>query len=185
MAGEDDWKEIWDARAEALSQVLGPRHDHVFHATHPFALGGQADVVAFYHHIPGVVYVTADLTGKPDACYADYELMVCQRSPTDWGANVISRLASYTLEAYIGAGETMDIDSATPTDSRIKAFVFDTYRTLTLFGQEFDLRLCLGITKAELQFTIEHGTEELLARLKNHGVYPYTVLDRESIPLDA
>ena len=79
----------------------------------------------------------------------------------------------------------MDIDSATPPDSRIKAFVFATYGTFTLFGREFDLRLCVGITKAELQFKVEHGGTELLARLKSHGVYPYTDLERESIPLDA
>jgi len=182
---DDDWEEVWSARAEALSRVLGPGHDEVFHAPHPFALGGQADVVAFYHHVPGVVYVTAELTGKPNACYADYELMICQRSATDWGANIISRLAPYTQQAYIGAGESMDIDSATPAESRIKAFVFDTYRTFSLFGREFHLRLCLGITKPELQFKMEHGAEELLARLKSHGVYPYTDLERESIPLDA
>jgi hypothetical protein len=185
MTEEDDWEHIWDARAEALSDVLGPGHDQVFHAPHPFALGGQADVVAFYHHLPGVVYVTAELTGKPDACYADYELMICQRSVTDWGANIISRLAPYTQEAYIGSGESMDIDSATPPNSLIKAFVFDTYRTFALFGQTLSLRLCLGITKAELEFKLEHGAEALLSRLKSHGVYPYTDLDRASIPLDA
>ena len=78
----------------------------------------------------------------------------------------------------------MDIASATPQDSRIEAFVFDTYRTFTLFGRDFELRLCLGITKAELSFTMEHGADELLVRLKRHGVYPYTDLDRESIPLN-
>ncbi len=185
MADEDDWEEVWDVRAEALSLVLGPGYDQVFHAPHPFALGGQADVVAFFHHVPGVVYVTAELTGKPDACYADYELMICQRSSSDWGANVISRLAPYTQEAYIGAGESMDIDAATPPDSLIKAFLFDTYRTFSMFGREFELRLCLGITKAELKFKMDCGADELLARLKSHGVYPYTDLDRESIPLDA
>jgi len=184
MAAKDDWEEVWDARAEALAQVFGPGHEQVFHAPHPFAFGGQADVVAFYHHIPGVVYVTSELTGKPDACYADYELMICHRSSSDWGANVISRLAPYTQQAYIGTGETMDIASATPQDSRIEAFVFDTYRTFTLFGRDFELRLCLGITKAELSFTMEHGADELLVRLKRHGVYPYTDLDRESIPLN-
>jgi hypothetical protein len=186
MADEDDdWEEIWDARAEAISKVLGSGHDQVFHAPHPFALGGQADVVAFYHHIPGVVYVTAELTGKPDACYAGYELMISQRTNSDWGANLISRLAPYTQQAYIGAGESMDIDDATPSDSLIKALVFDTYQTLTLFGHEFEFRLCLGITKAELQFKMERGAAELFARLKSHGVYPYTDLSRESIPLDS
>src|SRR5690242_14822688 len=125
-SNDDDWEEVWDARADALAKVLGSAHDNVYHAPHPFSLGGQADVMAFEHHIDGVVYVTAELTGKPDQCYADYELMICHRSNDDWGPNVISRLASYTQEAYIDAGESMDIDEATPADSKIKAFLFDT-----------------------------------------------------------
>ncbi len=183
MNAEDDWQEVWDARAGALAQVLGSGHDNVFHAPHPFQLGGQADVMAFFHHLPGAVYVTAELTGKPKACYADYELMICHRSPDDWGPNIISRLAPYTQEAYISAGETMDIDNATPPDSRIKAFIFDTYSAFTMFGQKLDLRLCLGITKPELQFKMQHGPDQLLALLRRHGVYPFTDLKRESIPL--
>src|SRR5438477_13044298 len=112
--GEDDWEKVWDARADALGLVLGQGNARVFHAPHPFALSGQADVMAFYHHLKGVVYVTSELTGKPDVCYADYELMVCHRSPQDWGPNIISRLAPYTQQARIDAGESMDIDSATP-----------------------------------------------------------------------
>jgi hypothetical protein len=182
-SGEDDWEEVWDARADALAQVLGQGHDNVFHAPHPFALGGNADVMAFHHHLDGIVYVTAELTGKPDACYADYELMICHRTPNDWGPNVISRLAPYTQQEYIGAGESMDIDSATPPESRIKAFVFDTYATFTLFGHENELRLCVGITKPELEFKMEHGAEKLLALLKRHGVYPFTDLERDTVPL--
>ena len=185
MSSEDDWQEVWDARADALAQVLGSGHDNVFHAPHPFELGGQADVMAFFHHVPGAVYVTAELSGKTKACYADYELMICHRSPDDWGPNIISRLAPYTQQAYIAAGETMDIDTATPLDSRIKAFIFDTYSAFTLFGQKFDLRLCLGITKPELQFKMQHGADRLLILLKHHGAYPFTDLERDSIPLPA
>jgi Suppressor of fused protein (SUFU) len=182
--GRDDWAEVWDARAAALAQVFGPSYDQVFHAHHPFALGGQADVMAFFHHLDGVVYVTAELTGKPDACYTDYELMICHRSPQDWGPSVISRLAPYTQQAYIGAGESMDIDSATPAESRVKAFLFDTYARFTLFGQENELRLCIGITKPELEFKQQHGSERLLELLKRYGVYPFTDLERDSVPLD-
>jgi hypothetical protein len=182
--GEDDWVEVWNARADAIATVLGPGHDQVYHARHPFALGGQADVMAFYRHLQGVVYVTAELTGKPGACYADYELMICHRSPQDWGPSIISRMAPYTQEAYIGSGESMDIDTATPADSQITAFLFDTYWRFSLFGQENELRLCLGITKAELQFKLQHGPGRLLELLKRHGVYPFTDLKRDSVPLE-
>ena len=126
MDDDDDGEEVWNARAEALAKALGSDHDELFHAPHPFSLGGQADVIAFYHHLEGAVYVTAELTGKPDVSYADYELMICHRSRDQWGPNVISRLAEYTQESYIEAGESMDIDKATPPESQIKAFLFDT-----------------------------------------------------------
>jgi hypothetical protein len=82
------------------------------------------------------------------------------------------------------SGETMDIDSATPAASNIKAFLLDTYATLTLFERVYELRLCLGITKPELQFAMEHGSERLLELLKRRGVYPFTDLDRDSVQLD-
>jgi hypothetical protein len=182
---EDDWAEVWDARSDALAQVFGSGHDDVLHAPRPFLLGGDAEVVAFHHHLDGAVYVTAELTGKPGASFADYELMICHRSAQDWGPSVISRLAPYTQEAYIDSGESMDIDQATPPDSRIKAFLFDTYAKFTLFGRENELRLCIGITKAELEFKLRHGPERLLEILKRSGVYPFTDLERDSVPLEA
>jgi hypothetical protein len=182
---DDDWEEVWDARADALAAALGSGHDNVYHAPHPFSLGGQADVIAFYHHLHGAVYVTAELTGKRDSSYADYELMICHRTrDQDWGPNVISRLAPYTQEAYIAAGESMDIDQATPPESKIKAFLFDTYRTFTLFGQDNDLRLCIGITKAELELKMKHGSDALLELLKRRGVYPFTDLERDTVPFE-
>ena len=180
---EDDSEEVWDARADALAKVFGADYDQGFHAPHPFSLGGQADVVAFSNHLDGVAYVTTELSGKPEESYADYELMICHRSAQDWGPNVISRLAPYTQQAYIAAGESMNIDDATPPESRIKAFLFATYGTFHLFEQRFELRLCIGITKEELQFKMTHDGEKLLQLLKRHGVYPFTDLERESVPL--
>ncbi len=184
-SGDEDWEEVSDSRAVAIAEVLGPGDGMLFHAPLPIALGGNADVLGFYEHLPGAVYVTAELTGKPTAYYADYELMICHRSQNDWGPNIISRLAPYTQQAYIARGETMDIDGATPEDSHIKAFIFDTYKTFRLFDIDFDLRLCIGITKTELQYKLQFGPDALLAALKDHGVYPYTDLERDSVPLGA
>jgi len=180
MPDNDDWEEVWEARVAALSEALGGHMVDAFHAPNPFALGGQADVVAF-DLLGGRAYVTAELTGKPDGVYADYELMICHRSPTTWGANLISQLAPYTQEARILAGETMDIDSATPPGSAIRALVFDTYRSFKMFGETYDIRLCIGITEDELRFTFQEGTGPLLAALKQAGVYPFTDLDRRSV----
>ena len=96
---------------------------------------------------------------------------------------MISRHAPYTQEAYIAAGESMDIDQATPAESQIKAFLFDTDATFTLFGEPNELRLCIGITTPELQFKMKHGGDRLLELLKRQRVYPFTDLERGSVPL--
>jgi Suppressor of fused protein (SUFU) len=177
MNNHDDWEEVWNARLQALEQVLGPC-TQTYHAPLPFALGGQADVVAFGKHLQGVVYVTAELTGKREALYADYELMICDRGQDTWGANAISCMAAYTQEARISAGDTMDIDSAAPKGSTITALIFDNYSTFALFGETYDLRLCIGITKEELQFKMKYGSSALLERLKREKIYPFTDFDR-------
>lgn len=40
------------------------------------------------------------------------------------------------------------------------------------------------LTKAELQFKMNHGSERLLAALKKAGVYPFADLARASVPLE-
>jgi len=75
----------------------------------------------------------------------------------------------------------MDIDSVTPPESEIKALLFDDYASFELFGATFQLRLCVGITKAELNHKMEHGADALLVLLKQRGLYPFTDLGRTSI----
>ena len=179
----DDWQEIWQARSTALDAVFGAAAAGVLHAPHPFELGGNADVLAYPLAAGGTAFVTAELSGKPHACYADYELMICQRGDSTWGAGIISRLAAYAQRTPIRHGESMDIDSATPDNCAIKAFVFDTWGRFTLFDTPFELRLCIGITKNELAYKLEHGSSKLLAALKQGGIHPYTDLRRGDIPL--
>jgi hypothetical protein len=177
MNNHDDWEEVSNARLEALEQVLGPCTE-TYHALIPFYLGGKADVVAFVKHLEGVVYVTAELTGKREELYADYELMICDRGQDTWGANAISRIAAYTLEAKISAGDTMDIEPGVPKGSTIRALIFDNYSTFALFGETYNLRLCIGITQEELQFKMKCGSNALLERLKKEKIYPFTDLYR-------
>lgn len=180
---DDDAQVIWDARADALCRIFGQGYDNVYHARHPFAFGGQAEVMAFYTSKYGAVYVTIDLSGKPTESYADYELMICHRSPMDWGPNFISRLSPYTQEAYLHHGDTMDVPGVAPTGSRIVGMIFLTFNSFQLLGESFDLRLCLGITQAELDFKLQNGYEKLADRLKRNRIFPFTDLDRDSIPL--
>ena len=124
-----------------------------------------------------------ELTGRPDAVYADYELMICHREKSDWGSNAVSQIAVYSQQAYIGHGESIDLTDGVPDGSTIAALVLHTYKTFRLYDTDYDLRLCIGVTKPELEFKIANGASALIAALKAHGVYPYTDFGRDSVPL--
>src|SRR5215831_9514891 len=99
QAEENEWQKVWDARIAALTPILGKPADRVLHAPVPMYLGGFADVLPFPHYIPGMTYVTADLTGEDvgqlPSSLGNYELMVCVREELPRAADMISRLARY------------------------------------------------------------------------------------------
>lgn len=185
---QGDWERTWNARQEVLESALGPADENVFHALIPLYLGGSADVLSFPSHVRGSTYVTADLVGpiseQLESSLGQYELMICTREPQDWAPELISRLAQYTFEAVLEPLETMDIGPALPEGSTIEALLFtapqvkeNSYR---VFGQRFGLLLCLGITASELQACRDGRTLEVLRRLQEGEVFPYTDLARKA-----
>jgi len=188
QAEENEWQKVWDARIAALAPILGTPTDRVFHAPVPMYLGGFADVLPFPHYVPGMTYVTADLTGEDvgqlPSSLGNYELMVCVREELPRAADMISRLARYTCEAELEAGETMDLPDFF-SESVIKALLFahpaDQPVQFEFLGTQYGLLLCIGITAEELAFRRANGSDALLAVLKQRGVFPYTVLQRESV----
>ena len=189
----DEWTREWDARMEALKPILGEPGDIVFHATIPFQFrdaGGSADVVPFPNHVRGATYVTAELTGSDvgqrPSSLGHYELMICTKQDLDEAANFIARLACFTCDAVLEAGETMDIGNFFG-DSSLTAMLFTHPGSqpvqFDVQGQRCGLLLCVGITAEELAFARAKGTGELLPLLEQHGVLPYTIPDRPSVPL--
>jgi hypothetical protein len=168
---ENDWNEWWDARLAAMTNVLGRPDDVVGHAAVPFGmgadLGGAADIVYFRDHVPGIVAATSELIGNEDqieSSLGNYELLICQRNDIEWGANLISRLACYTLDVPLQPGETMDIGSAVPAGSTIAALLFCEYAEFRVRDRRAGLLLCIGITQAELVLRPDGCDHEGLAR---------------------
>ncbi len=185
---QDDWQKVWDARVGALTAILGKPADTVYHATVPMYLGGFADVLPFPNYVTGMTYVTTDLTGEEvgqlPTSLGNYELMVCVREELSPAADMISRLARYTCETELEPGESMDLKDFFG-DSAIEALLFthpsEQPVQFEFLGQRYGLLLCIGITGAELAFKRIHGADRLLALLRERGVFPYTVLQRESV----
>jgi hypothetical protein len=187
----NEWGEWWDARVAAIETILGPSDDMVGHAPIPFDLGadigGAADIIYFKKHLNGVVSVTSELIGHDEQVPNDlgnYELMICHRDDEPWGADIISRLAYYTLEARLNPGETMDIADAAPQGSTTAALIFFNYGTFMVRKRKAGLLLCVGITSDELELCRAGKREMVEKALKAAKVYPFTDLYRESVIAD-
>jgi hypothetical protein len=187
-AKKDAWVEIWEARLQGLTRVLGRAEKSVFHAFFPFQFGGFADVLTFPRFVRGRTYVTADCTGPGTgqlrSRLGNYELMICVKKPLLAAADMISKLAPYTLQAKLQPGDTMEFPKRLP-GSTLKGLVFvhpgDQPLHFTFLGKRYGLLLCLGVTKDELALAKSEGAGALLPALEQAGVFPYTVFDRKSV----
>ena len=171
-----------------LNIILGESTDTVMHAITPFNFGwengGRADVFMYRKHIDGIVYITGDLFGKDQkpSDAGNYELMICHKYDMDWGPDLISNLAYYTLDASLNSGETMDLSERFMSDSsEITALIFDKYSEFEIDEKKYRLMLMIGITADELEYKFENGGTELIKKLKERKIYPYTDLKRGSI----
>jgi hypothetical protein len=181
---DDEWKQTWDARKTALESVLGAAEDSVLHAFLPFHLGGQADVLTFRKHIAGRVAATCELLGEPSQkpnLQGTYELAIAHRDESDWGPNIISKLARYTCDAVLQPGQTMDIGPAVPPQSSISGFFFDDFKRMKFKGADAGLLLCIGLTADELAACKQGKRQMVYDALVAQKVFPYTDLFRASV----
>src|SRR5262249_21643937 len=171
-----------------MEAVLGKMDEMVGHATIPFDLGadigGAADIVCFRNHVPGMLSVTSELIGRDDQrlnALGNYELAVCHRDDEQWGPNLISRLAHYTLRAELNPGETMDVGPSVPGGSTITALMFLELARFEVLGRRAGILLCIGITADELAGCRAGHARRVETALREKGIYPYTDLVRPSV----
>lgn len=181
---EQTGKQILDQRRAVLEVIFGGTDDPIRKAFPPFYSGGAADVLTFRKHVAGVTYVTASLIGdsqsKPNAL-GQYELMICVRKDAGWASDLISKLGHYTTEAVLAPNDTMDIGPALPRPTELTSFLFLPFSKIRVDGKDAAVMLCLGITADELEFIQDHDVEDLVEKLKERKIYPFTDPKRTSV----
>ena len=181
---DDEWERLWDGRQAALESVLGPADDAVLHSPLPFHLGGQADVLTFRKHVAGKVAATCELLGEPSQkrnLQGTFELAIAHRDDSDWGPNIISKLARYTCDAVLQPGETMDIGPAAPANSTIAGFFFDDFKRMKFQGAPAGVLLCIGLTADEVMACRKGKRQAVYDALIAQKIFPYTDLYRPSV----
>ena len=189
-AGAISHSDLYDAFAMAAERALGPKDNAVIHAIVGFEFGGPPDLLVFRNPpgVKGIFYVTSDLLfiiRQPKNSLGRYELAICLPTEGDWARKILFKLSHATVEEVFEAGYTADITAWVAPDCPLKGLLFRGLVSFDFEGQSFGILLCIGVTRAELDFTVGHGSDELLRRLESAGVFPVTDTQRPSIALDA
>lgn len=182
MEEENDY----DEKVQKLESIFGDSGESVLHASIPFFVGqedgGASDVFIFPNHKNGIAYATFDLIGNEEQVknkIGNYELAICHKEDNDWGADLISQLAYYTLKEELNTGETMDIGDR--SEGEITALLFHEYGNFTFKNEKSGVLMCIGINEKELNHSKKHGSKKLISALQEKGVYPFTVFNRPSV----
>ena len=181
-----DYRKLYRAFVPVLEHELGTKDESVIHAIIGFEFGGPPDLLRFQNPpgIRGTFYVTSDLlffSRQPKNSLGRYEVAICLPEENDWAQRVLFKLSQATVEEVFDVGHTADITAWVSAACPIKGLLFTKLISFEFEGQPFGVLLCVGITRAELDFAIAHGSEELLTRLKTAGVFPITDTERCSV----
>ena len=197
------WEQFNEAKEKALEHVLGPMHDMVGHALIPYAVGGTLDLYYFPNDIRGVGIATMELiepggSGPKPNRIGTYELVAFTRHKLDLDDkegtspfseardrlnHILNCIARYSTEAVLNPGETCEFPPF--DDGFAPCVVFDLYaprgRFFAINGKKHCLLLVMEVHRSEMEYAMEHGSEQLLNKLKAKGYYPYSDLDREPV----
>lgn len=198
---EEEVNQYHELKLAGMQKVLGSMRDEVGRAIVPWKEGGTLDMYYFSSGIAGTGLATMELinpdgNGPVPNNDGTYELLAFTKHGfsndttstdpfyrMDRSMNkVFTAIANYAMANQIQPGETTEI----PEDGSVtKFFVFDAYRpngTEFMIGdKKHGLLLVIEIHREELDFATNHGSAELLKRLKDAGYYPYSDLDRKPV----
>lgn len=193
---DEDDELHFEAKKAALEKVLGPMYEIVGHSALPFALGGAVDMYFFPNVMNGTVMVTMELI-EPDGSgpapnrMGTYELAACTRYPVNEPNpsfekierrfnEIFTTLGNYSYEATLEPGETCEIPAE---DGGTICLLLDELEAddFVIAGRKHGLLLCMEIFRSEMEFAKKNGSEELIAKLKHSGYYPYSDMERVAV----
>lgn len=199
-ATEEQLEEFSLFKEKALAEVLGEMHNMVGHAVIPFNVGGAVDMYYFPQAIEGTAFATMELIenenkGPKPNKHGMYELLAFTRHKIQnlldesnqfnqierRICGIFTDIGNYSYQAKLEPGDTCEI----PRDDEDNiCLIFDEYNNGVGFrinGKGYGLLVCMEVFRSEMLYAMEHGSASLLEKLKQHGYYPYSDLDRNPV----
>ncbi|MCA9078444.1 MAG: suppressor of fused domain protein [Planctomycetaceae bacterium] len=132
---------------------------------------------------PIKTYVTCELAVRAEqrpSHSGRYELLI-SCDDERWVRTVITDVARMACDVSFGDGHTLDIGPWVSDDARIQGVVFEGLYESLIDGVRYCVLRVIGVTRLELEFARETGVQQLFSKLKSGGVYPNTLVRRESV----
>jgi len=203
---EDKAYEIKD---KYIKSVLGKEHRLVSHSVIPFVIGGRLDLYYYPDYCNGTAIATKELTNykfkKPkNHTYDAYELVMVTRYKLDldstghknppentfaydhkYISRILSTVAVYSKHAKLNPYETMefpeDFDEIVGGKCLILDALSEPFCNQETKNRKLGLMLLMEIHRDEMEYAIQHRGENLINKLKDKGVYPFTGIHRPSV----
>ena len=170
---------------QPIEERIGPIDAATLMAIIGFDCGGPVNLCTVgYGREPFVTYVTCELavleTQKP-AEFGRYEVMMTCDDEM-WARKILTKIGKMSLDGVFGHGHTIDIGQIVGADFPLQGLVVEEFARVTIDGRGYGILRFHGVTRSELAFAMEFGTDQLLERLGSSGIYPHTSIHRrESI----
>lgn len=130
-----------------------------------------------------VTYVTCELSVRPQQRPSElgrFELLTsCDEE--GWAAKTLTGLGHMSMNVRLGHGHTVDIGMSVEAEDSIQGVLLEAICQPEIDGEYFCILRCIGITRPEMEYAVKHRSARLLARLKEAGVYPNTLVHRPSV----
>ncbi|MCU0723651.1 MAG: suppressor of fused domain protein [Planctomycetes bacterium] len=200
--------EAYERKSEYMRKVLGEEHGTVMHAIIPYDAGGSLDLYYYPHCKGGTAVATKELVhfdfrGPSNDAFDAYEIVMCTKRPLDLdsvknpekpegsfarahdGINrVLNLVARYSAGAKLNPFETVEFPADMEHVGGKCLILHDLSKPLkdeTTGGRSFGLMLIMEIHRSEMEYAMRQRGQALIALLQEHGVYPFSDLDREPV----
>lgn len=193
----------WYRRKTAfMERTLGPEHNVVTHAIIAYAVGGPLDLYYYPDGSYGTAIATKELSetpneGSSNRVYRSYELVMFTRQPfrlddaddstKPFGrahrniTAILNRVARYSETDRLNTFDTFEFSEDMERVGG-KCLIFDGLASYSNdMVQDFGLLAVIETFRSEMQSARESGGAKLVEKLKAHGIYPCSDLNREPV----
>ncbi len=178
-------REFYEQFFASLEQQIGRIDTHTIVSMVGFDMGGPLNfcTIGALNESEYTTYVSCELAvcaeQKPGE-HGRYELLITCDDER-WGRSILSEIGRMSLEVAFGDGHTLDIGAWVEENDSLQGIIFEEALVSEIGGEGYSILRCIGITREEMEYALEHGSDALIARLQNVGVYPHTTLSRVSV----